>query len=131
MKKAAKVAGLSKTNHCQGHPPWARMMPWVESVPASSTGIISAMPAGISYEMICAALRMAPNSDHFELDDHPDMMMPTTISAVTARMKKMPMFMSAMTSRWLKGSATKTQANPTIMKYGAMRKRILSDSAGT
>src|SRR5438445_651990 len=69
-----------------------------------------------SYEMICAALRMAPKSDHFEFDDHPDMMMPTTISAVTARMKKIPMFMSAMTSRWLNGSATNTQANPTIMK---------------
>ena len=34
--------------------------------------------------MICAALRMAPKSDHLELDDHPDMMMPTTMSAVTA-----------------------------------------------
>ncbi len=116
MKKAANVAGLSKTNHCQGQPPCARMMPCVLKVPASSTGIISAMPPGISYEMICAALRMAPNSDHFELEDQPDMMMPTTISAVTAMMKKMPTFMSAMISRWLKGSVTKTQANPTIMK---------------
>ncbi len=44
------------------------------------------MPAGISYETICAALRMAPNSDHFEFDDQPLMMMPTTMSAVTARM---------------------------------------------
>src|SRR5207237_10042607 len=116
MNNSAKVAVLSKTNHCHGHPPEGRMMPCGESVPASSTGIISAMPAGISYEMICAALRMAPKSDHFEFDDHPDMMMPTTISAVTARMKKIPMFMSAMTSRWLNGSATNTQANPTIMK---------------
>ncbi len=66
--------------------------------------------------MICAALRMAPNIDHFELEDQPDMMMPTTISAVTAMMKKMPTFMSAMISRWLNGSVTNTQANPTIMK---------------
>ncbi len=36
--------------------------------------------------MICAALRMAPNIDHFELLLQPDMMMPTTISAVTAMM---------------------------------------------
>src|SRR5882672_5760432 len=112
MKKAANEAGLLKRYHCQ--PPCSRMIPWVDMVPASSTGIIRAIPAGISYEMICAAERMAPNSDHFELEDHPDMMIPTTISAVTARMKKIPRFMSAMTSRWLKGSATKTQANPTI-----------------
>src|SRR5690349_7341823 len=116
MTNAAEAAGLSKRNHCHGQPPWARMMPWVDSVPASITGTISAMPAGISYEMIWAAERIAPNSDHFEFDDQPLMMMPTTIRAVTAMMKKMPMFMSATISRWLNGKVTKTQANPTIMK---------------
>ena len=43
-----KAAGLSKRYHCQGRPPCARMIPWVDMVPASSTGIIRAMPAGIS-----------------------------------------------------------------------------------
>ncbi len=48
MKKATKAAGLSKMYHCHGQPPCARMIPWVDSVPASITGTISAMPAGIS-----------------------------------------------------------------------------------
>ena len=36
--------------------------------------------------MICAVARMAPKSDHFELEDQPERMMPTTMNEVTARM---------------------------------------------
>ena len=40
-------------------------------------------PAGISYEMICAAERMPPSSDHLLFDAQPAIRMPTTTSAVT------------------------------------------------
>ena len=36
--------------------------------------------------MIWAAARMPPKSAHFEFEDHPERMMPTTVSEVTARM---------------------------------------------
>ena len=48
MKKATAAAGLRKKNHSQGQPPWAWMSPWVERVPAMSTGTMMARPAGIS-----------------------------------------------------------------------------------
>jgi hypothetical protein len=48
MKKATSAAGLRKRNHSQGQPPWARMIPCMESVPAIRTGVMMARPAGIS-----------------------------------------------------------------------------------
>src|SRR5512141_2845095 len=82
MKKATNAAGFRKMNHSQGSPPCARMMPCIDSVPAIAMGTKIATPAGISYEMTCAADRMPPKSAHLELDDQPESSSPTTTSAV-------------------------------------------------
>ncbi len=72
-------------NQFHGIPPCASMIACVDKPPASRTTTSTASPAGISYEMICAAERSPPNSDHLELDDHPPRMIPTTTSAVMER----------------------------------------------
>ena len=57
MKKAAKAAGLSNTYHCHGQGPCALMIPCVDKVPASSTGIINAIPAGTKSVASIGVLR--------------------------------------------------------------------------
>src|ERR1051325_9764992 len=63
-KKATNVKGFAKTYHVHGQAPCALMMSCIESEPVRSTIGKIERPAGISYEMIGAADRMPPSSDH-------------------------------------------------------------------
>src|SRR5258706_4781457 len=82
-KKAQHVNGFAKRFHEYGPAPCPRMMSCIESEPVMRTIGKIERPAGISYEMICAAERMPPRSDHLLFDAHPAIRMPTTTSAVT------------------------------------------------
>src|SRR5215470_5147488 len=82
-KNAMNVNGFAKRYHVHGQAPCALMMSCIDSEPVSSTIGKIERPAGISYEMICAAERMPPRSDHLLFDAQPAMRMPTTTSDVT------------------------------------------------
>jgi hypothetical protein len=82
-KNATNVNGFAKRFHENGPAPCCVMISCIDSEPVRSTIGKIESPAGISYEMICAAERMPPKSDHLLFDAQPAIRMPTTTSAVT------------------------------------------------
>jgi hypothetical protein len=52
-------------------------MSWSERLPTIITGTSRTIMAGISYETICAAERIPPNSEYLLFEAQPAMMSPT------------------------------------------------------
>ena len=56
------------------------------------------MPMAISYEIICALLRMPPRKGYLELLAYPASTMPYTLRLTMPKVYRMPTFRSAMTA---------------------------------
>jgi len=71
--------------------------------PAHSTTEIIIKPIETSYEIICAAARIAPKKAYFELLDHPDNNKAYTLTEETANKYNIPILISAITPPSLYG----------------------------
>jgi hypothetical protein len=87
--------------------------------------VIITRPSETSYEIICAAERMAPRNAYFELLAHPASMIPYTAKQDVANKYKIPTLISAMTTPSAKGmTAQAAKLNPKV-RIGAKINKVL------